>query len=216
GDTVLDIGAHIGLFTLVMAREVGPKGRVFSFEPCPESHHLLAENIRTNGLSNVTLVEAAVGEETGWTTLFLNPLNSGDHRTHPTSQSGESVRVETIRLDDFRLRTYPGGSSPMSYESDVTVAYAEENSNVQKEVLIQMNEPMDQNGFRVFQSSFIDQPKGDPRISIFSIAKDPGVPIIYTGSIVLCVGIAMMFYGRKYLRKLEKKWYPQRMSGAAS
>ncbi|MCA9429305.1 MAG: cytochrome c biogenesis protein ResB, partial [Candidatus Omnitrophica bacterium] len=122
----------------------------------------------------------------------------------------------TIRLDDFRLRTYPGGSSPMSYESDVTVAYAEENSNVQKEVLIQMNEPMDQNGFRVFQSSFIDQPKGDPRISIFSIAKDPGVPIIYTGSIVLCVGIAMMFYGRKYLRKLEKKWYPQRMSGAAS
>ncbi|MCA9434290.1 MAG: FkbM family methyltransferase [Candidatus Omnitrophica bacterium] len=101
GDTVLDIGAHIGLFTLIMAREVGPKGRVFSFEPCPESHHLLAENIRANGLANVTLVEAAVGEETGWTTLFLNPLNSGDHRTHPTSQSGESVRVETIRLDDF-------------------------------------------------------------------------------------------------------------------
>lgn len=118
-----------------------------------------------------------------------------------------------IRLDDFRLRTYPGGSSPMSYESDVYVTFADGNSQVQKSVLIQMNEPMDQNGFRVFQSSYIDQPKGDPRISIFSIAKDPGVPIIYAGSIILCVGIAIMFYAKTYLRRLEQKWFPQRSIG---
>ncbi len=122
----------------------------------------------------------------------------------------------SIRLEDFRLRTYPGGNSPMSYESDVFVTYSDGNRVANDEVLIQMNEPMDQNGFRVFQSSFIDEPKGDPRISIFSIAKDPGVPIIYTGSIILCLGIALMFYFKPYLRRLEKKWFPQRTTGAVS
>src|SRR5438876_1042115 len=46
GSAVLDIGAHIGLFSVVMARLVGPSGRVFSFEPSQVSRRVLQETIR--------------------------------------------------------------------------------------------------------------------------------------------------------------------------
>lgn len=95
----------------------------------------------------------------------------------------------------------------MSYESDVKVISQAENgeSLVRDNITIQMNEPLDHGGFRIFQSSYIDQPRGDPRISIFSIAHDPGVNIIYLGSIILCVGIVIMFYGKPYMKKLESR-----------
>lgn len=96
----------------------------------------------------------------------------------------------------------------MSFESDVRVTGPTSQESKDK-VTIMMNEPLDHNGYRVFQSSYIDQPKGDPRISIFSIAHDPGISIIYSGSIILCLGIAVMFYGKPYLRKIETKWQHQ-------
>ncbi|NJK44255.1 MAG: FkbM family methyltransferase, partial [Pleurocapsa sp. SU_196_0] len=48
GDVFLDIGAHIGLFTVVMARLVGPEGRVFSFEPTPSTRAVLERTVRLN------------------------------------------------------------------------------------------------------------------------------------------------------------------------
>lgn len=112
----------------------------------------------------------------------------------------------SIELKDFRLLHYPGAMNrPMSYESDVKVVQANDSGSITREVKIMMNEPMDHGGYRVFQSSYIDQPKGDPKISIFSIAYDPGVTVIYIGSIVLCTGIALMFWGKPFFRRLEKR-----------
>ena len=94
----------------------------------------------------------------------------------------------------------------MSYESDVKVVGETGNEKVTRDVTIMMNEPMDHNGYRVFQSSYLDEPKGDPQISIFSIARDPGVPVIYFGSIILCLGMGLMFWAKPYLRRLETRW----------
>jgi FkbM family methyltransferase len=58
--TVLDIGAHVGYYTLLMAKRVGPSGRVFSFEPNAGVRKFLDENIRLNGHAQVTVCPVAL------------------------------------------------------------------------------------------------------------------------------------------------------------
>ena len=48
GDVAVDVGANVGLFTIEMARQVGQTGRVFAFEPNPEVHELLQDNVYLN------------------------------------------------------------------------------------------------------------------------------------------------------------------------
>jgi FkbM family methyltransferase len=62
GDTCIDVGGHIGYLTLLMARTVGSKGKVVTFEPMPDAYLVLEENVNLNGLKNVKLEQAAVGE----------------------------------------------------------------------------------------------------------------------------------------------------------
>ncbi|SRR6266545_2940317 len=55
GDVVVDVGAHIGYFTLLLAALVGPKSRVFAFEPDPDNFALLCRNVELNGSDPVLL-----------------------------------------------------------------------------------------------------------------------------------------------------------------
>jgi FkbM family methyltransferase len=80
GSTVIDIGAHIGYYTLLSARAVGSHGRVIAVEPDPDNAALLRENIRRNRLSNVTVVEAVAWRETTRLQLRRDPVNTGDNR----------------------------------------------------------------------------------------------------------------------------------------
>lgn len=57
GDTVLDLGAHIGYYTLLAAKLVGEKGKVFAFEPEPTNFALLKKNIKINNYQNVIPVQ---------------------------------------------------------------------------------------------------------------------------------------------------------------
>ena len=65
GMTVLDVGANVGFFTLLMSRLVGPTGRVFAFEPLPANAARLIHHIDINSLSNVTVSEVAISREDG-------------------------------------------------------------------------------------------------------------------------------------------------------
>ena len=60
GSTVMDIGAHIGYYTLILSRLVGPTGRVFSFEPVPINFRFLCDNISLNNCANVQPINRAV------------------------------------------------------------------------------------------------------------------------------------------------------------
>lgn len=62
GDYVLDVGAYVGVFTLLAGKVVGEKGRVFAFEPQPQFREMLEMNLELNGLYNVDVVPKALGD----------------------------------------------------------------------------------------------------------------------------------------------------------
>ena len=68
GHTALDLGAHVGYYTRLLARRVGRRGRVIAFEPHPRQFELLAGNLR--GRANVQLVRKAAAASSGTATLF--------------------------------------------------------------------------------------------------------------------------------------------------
>jgi FkbM family methyltransferase len=98
GDRVVDVGANIGYFTLLLARLVGPAGQVFAFEPDARAFKLLRRNVEANGYKNVVLVNKAVGRQPGQARLYLNHANRGDNRLMPTGD-WLSVEVEMTTLD---------------------------------------------------------------------------------------------------------------------
>lgn len=101
GDTVVDVGANIGYYTLQFARLVGEAGHVYAFEPDPRNFALLEENVWQNGYRNVTLVRAAVAAEPGRVQLHLNAENRGDHRIYPSAPGRAAIDVEAVALDDY-------------------------------------------------------------------------------------------------------------------
>lgn len=109
-----------------------------------------------------------------------------------------------IELKDFRIGYDPGTKTAATYESDVTV---EGQTHT-----IAMNEPLQRNGYTVFQASF-SEGQGDTMISVFSIANDPGIELKYLGSIMLVLGIIIMFY---FKPKKVRKAKPEADTGADS
>ena len=101
GDTVLDIGANIGYYTLLFARLVGSSGKVFAFEPDPENFALLKRNVEINGYQNVTLVNAAVSRQSGELKLYLSSENKGDHRIYASGEDRPSIEITAVALDDY-------------------------------------------------------------------------------------------------------------------
>lgn len=102
GDTIIDVGAHIGLYTLEAARATGPTGQVFAFEPSSTNYGLLVENIEANGYSNVCAIEAAVSDHEGDMLLALSIDNTGDHQI-TMSSTGETPTesIRAVTLDGF-------------------------------------------------------------------------------------------------------------------
>lgn len=77
GDTVLDIGANIGVTTVAMASMVGANGRVHSFEPNPELQLMLKQVIEKNRFNNVTLHSMALGPAESQMQLNVPRANAG-------------------------------------------------------------------------------------------------------------------------------------------
>ncbi len=98
GMVVVDAGAYIGYFTLLMARLVGPKGEVHAFEPGKENFELLEKNVELNGYKNVICNRVALSNKVGKAKLYLSSDNPQDHRITKDvhNQKTEIIRVETL------------------------------------------------------------------------------------------------------------------------
>jgi FkbM family methyltransferase len=101
GDTVLDVGAHVGLFTLLAAAAVGPGGQVHAFEPVPANFDALAENVRLNRFSQVHLERTAVGEAAGQMTLGLGVHVQAGSGGYMQGGSAAQVDAKVISLDAY-------------------------------------------------------------------------------------------------------------------
>ena len=98
GMTVLDIGANLGVYSLAMARLVGPQGQVFSYEPATETRRLLAISKAENSLDNLHIVAAALsdGEREGHLVLAASSELNTLHGSGP----GERVQITSLDAED--------------------------------------------------------------------------------------------------------------------
>lgn len=100
GMSVVDVGAHVGYYSLLAAKKVGPTGHVFAFEPEPMNYDLLVKNAKLNGYQNIVAVQKAASRREGTAKLYLTALDNGRHSVydHNLPQAGSRV-VETTTVD---------------------------------------------------------------------------------------------------------------------
>ncbi len=106
GMTVMDVGANIGVYSVLAAQRVGPTGAVHSFEPTSQSAQQLRRNLELNGLTWVKVNEVAASDRSSRASLYMYDQNAMNSLTaqmwvgRPTS----IVDVDTVSLDDYVLQ----------------------------------------------------------------------------------------------------------------
>jgi len=98
GDVFVDVGANSGIFTSFAAKRVGPTGRVVAIEPMPAMLERLRFNVAANSFANVAIFATAVGEETGFATLYIHPNNRGQSGMIPLSPGSMPIQVPVSTL----------------------------------------------------------------------------------------------------------------------
>ena len=79
GDVFLDVGAHVGFFSIFAAKLVGPAGRVIAFEPEEDNLQSLKKHIEINGVANIEVIDKVVCDTDGPRTFYINRDNDGGH-----------------------------------------------------------------------------------------------------------------------------------------
>lgn len=101
GMVVADVGANIGLLTLVLAWAVGPGGKVIAFEPEAVPRTNLEKMRHLNGLAWVEVRDQAVGDKAGRLTFHVSDIiGHSSLYALPETEEAHTVEVEVVRLDD--------------------------------------------------------------------------------------------------------------------
>jgi FkbM family methyltransferase len=95
GQTIVDLGANIGYYSIMASPIVGPRGRVYAFEPDPEMYEYLLRNVMENDLSNVTLVRKAAAANVASMAFIRSELERG-HLAQTAQASSTSVDATTL------------------------------------------------------------------------------------------------------------------------
>ncbi len=103
----------------------------------------------------------------------------------------------SLKLLNFKVQHYPFSRKARSYQSEVQV-------NEKESVLISMNKPLKWDTWTVYQSGFEEDENGKPLASVFSINKDPGRFVKYFGSLLVVLGVLMLFSRRNSRGKIRK------------
>ena len=137
GDIALDVGANIGVYSVLLSRLCGPEGKVWAFEPVPDTYWRLRETLALNRCENVTAVQAAVCERSAsikmnlfepqfaeWNSLGTPSMSAPDGTTvsprttvevpaHSLDQFCDAKRIERINflkvdVEGFELSVFQG------------------------------------------------------------------------------------------------------------
>lgn len=101
GECFVDAGAHIGYFSVIAARILGPHGKVVAVEACKENYEVLERNVAANGLANVECHHLALGDAEGIGLLTKKSKHSGGHSMvrHDFRKRAGSEQVAVRTLD---------------------------------------------------------------------------------------------------------------------
>jgi FkbM family methyltransferase len=135
GDTVLDIGANLGIVTLWLSKLVGKRGRVYAFEPNPELYEVLEKTIHRNQAMNVRPYAIALGARADQMELRIRGGNSGSGSLVMNDglagckvysvpvrsldeiaieQKMEAIRLIKIDVEGFEAEVFRGGSEVLN------------------------------------------------------------------------------------------------------
>ena len=101
GDVLYDLGANIGLFSLLGAQLVGDAGRVFSFEPDHEIAQRLKRNIHQNRFDNITVIEAGAWSSSEMMDFMSSRCSSPDRGVGtfmPQTMSAVATKIQCFTL----------------------------------------------------------------------------------------------------------------------
>lgn len=110
GDNAIDIGAHIGFYSLLLSRLAGKNARILAVEPTPRTYERLRGNLAANSASNVTAINCGVGDATKKMRIWLRSAdNSGGNSfvlSEPDSDEGPEIDIVPL-LDILREQRIP-------------------------------------------------------------------------------------------------------------
>lgn len=140
GDTMVDVGAHIGTITLAAARAVGPAGKVIAVEPTARSSALLRRSIHINSLAGTVLLHTCAagrvpgigylyaGTVLGENSLFDNAVGIADHapipvqiRTLDDLVGNEKPRLVKIDVEGYELEVWDGMGRLIAQNPEIMV-----------------------------------------------------------------------------------------------
>lgn len=105
GAVIVDIGAHIGLFSVIAAQVTGKKGKVYAFEPAPGTYALLQKTVAINHEGSVIeTFQKAVGRENGKITFFVSDVqadNSNSLVNYKAHRPLQGIDVAVTSIDNF-------------------------------------------------------------------------------------------------------------------
>lgn len=101
GDTVIDVGANIGVTSLLFKKYIGASGKVFAFEPDPRVFGYLKSNIEMNKLTNIHLFNCALGE--GRKKAYLQMHKKGDTGNAITLNKEDGLMIDMDYLDALTI-----------------------------------------------------------------------------------------------------------------
>lgn len=101
GDTFVDIGANIGLMSLVGMKSVGKSGNVWSFEANPKTFDILEKNIQLNEMDSIHAFGCGLGENKETLALYDNwSINRGAASTVVKGENASSINITILPLDE--------------------------------------------------------------------------------------------------------------------
>lgn len=142
GTICFDIGAHIGYYSLLMSKWVGPAGKVISFEPMPYTYSFLTANAQRNGARNIVAKQSAVGHQVGYVQMasainqrlgWSSIADSGDITVSCTSVDAE-VETNSLKTVDFIKIDVEG------YELNVLRGAEETIKKLQPQIMFEVND----------------------------------------------------------------------------
>jgi len=102
GNNVIDIGANYGVYTLTLAKLIGDKGHIYSFEPCTETRKFLESSMDVNSFKNITIDSRGLSDKKKEAILSLSKNSETNSVANNSNTEGEYEKIILTDLDSCK------------------------------------------------------------------------------------------------------------------